>query len=467
LNILFSHGHEPDKCYFFSSVSEFLKEKNHSIIHMSFSSQEKFIYNSLDKESNEIIDMTKQLKKYSAILSKNDINKYDIDNLLEFTYKINEINKLDFSKKKLKDNAVRYINFLNDYTKNNEIDKIIAWNETYMFDSILKDFSEKNNFEFILFEAGLFRPNTITIDSKGINYNNSINRNKQFYININIDNPNFLNELTSIKEKELYKYQKKKEFKKKHFIKEKIKDFLDSRLLNKRLDLSLLANNEMILQKVFRRIDNFFILFKNKFINKYKHKDNFEMKIENYIFVPFQVNDDSQIISHSPNIKNMFELVELVIKAGKKINKTINDCTYKLVFKEHPKDTKTNYSHLYRNYNDHENVLFLQSGDTKELINNSSMVITINSTVGLEALMNFKKVITLGDAFYNIEGIVNHVENPKNLAKEIINVKNKTLDKELVKKFIYFLRYEYQMEGNWKEGSFNKKHLMNFINEDI
>ena len=40
----------------------------------------------------------------------------------------------------------------------------------------------------------------------------------------------------------------------------------------------------------------------------------------------------------------------------------------------------------------------------KEVLKKAELVITLNSTVGIEALLYGKPVLTLGDAFYNIKG---------------------------------------------------------------
>jgi len=102
-----------------------------------------------------------------------------------------------------------------------------------------------------------------------------------------------------------------------------------------------------------------------------------------YVFVPFQVESDSQIINHSNKIKKMQQLVDYVCE----------HVTGKIIFKTHPKQEIGEISipkrcKLYR------------TGTIHDFLPNCKYVITINSTVGVEALTYYKPIITLGDAFY-------------------------------------------------------------------
>jgi capsular polysaccharide export protein len=51
------------------------------------------------------------------------------------------------------------------------------------------------------------------------------------------------------------------------------------------------------------------------------------------------------------------------------------------------------------------NVYFANHAITSDLIKRAELIITVNSTVGLEALVLGKKVLVLGDAHYDIDGV--------------------------------------------------------------
>jgi capsular polysaccharide export protein len=165
----------------------------------------------------------------------------------------------------------------------------------------------------------------------------------------------------------------------------------------------------------------------------------------NYLFIPYQVFGDSQIIMFSPWIASMEQLTESVIRA-----KEQSGLDLWLVFKEHP-TCKNDYSGFKKRIlasNSH--VLFANGNSTQELIEHSQGVITINSSVGIESLLLGKKVITLGQAFYNIENLVLHADDIQQLIERIGEIQRWNFDEELRNKFLAYLR-EYLIEGSWKE----------------
>ncbi len=171
-----------------------------------------------------------------------------------------------------------------------------------------------------------------------------------------------------------------------------------------------------------------------------------------YIFIPLQVNYDSQIIYFSPWIKSMQQFFEV-------INSIANEFEFDFIFKAHPSDRVTNYENLIKKAE--KNVHFA-TNPTSELIKNAQAVITINSSVGIESLLFEKKVITLGEAFYNIEGIVKHAENSKELIDILKNLDSWEVDKKLIKNFLGYLYYEYLIPKSWKNP--DNKHFEKLTN---
>ena len=166
---------------------------------------------------------------------------------------------------------------------------------------------------------------------------------------------------------------------------------------------------------------------------------------QKFIFVPFQVDYDTQILLFSPWVSNMRELFALMEELSQKLGITF-------VFKEHPSSRKS-YEDLKRKQNKH--LIFANNYSTQELIQKASMVITINSTVGIESLLFHKKVITLGEAFYNIKGIVKHIKNKNELEKAL--QEGFEIDFDLVDRFLSYLYYDYLIEGNLK--AFNEQSV--------
>lgn len=176
---------------------------------------------------------------------------------------------------------------------------------------------------------------------------------------------------------------------------------------------------------------------------------------EKFIFLPFQVQDDTQVLLYSPYFKSMDELVHCVVNAVKQYNLTYGQDIW-IVAKEHPSDFgRVDYSFLKEKYQK-DNILFLRFYPTPDLIVQAQGVITLNSTVGLESLVRHKPVITLGNAFYNVDGLVCHVMQSDQLPDSIAFM-NTEPDHQLIDKFLYYLRYCYLAEGSWRQP--NEKHF--------
>ncbi len=161
-----------------------------------------------------------------------------------------------------------------------------------------------------------------------------------------------------------------------------------------------------------------------------------------YIFVPFQVAYDSQIIQFS-NFKGMEELFFLISEIANKLKKHF-------IFKEHPSDRVSNYEKLHKIAQKHPFIDFANNIDTQSLIQNAKAIITINSSVGMEALLFEKKVFVLGEAFYAIDGI-SIKANKKNLLEKL--QEDPPIDFSVVKKFLGYLYYEYLVADSWENPS--------------
>ncbi len=177
---------------------------------------------------------------------------------------------------------------------------------------------------------------------------------------------------------------------------------------------------------------------------KYRGKENFVYPPQ-YFFLPFQVKTDTQILLYSPQIHDMYELADRVYNALERFNRKYNR-NYWLVIKEHPSDFgRVNYDDLKKQYAGKQ-VVFTTTLPSSDLIESSKAVITINSNVGLEALFKGKPVITLGEIFYNVEGIVYHCTDLSKLEDEMEKAISNGINQELVDKFLYYLRYEYLVD---------------------
>lgn len=295
--------------------------------------------------------------------------------------------KLKYKKanKKLKLNFIKPVEYsleafilslrVSSLLKEKTPDLVVIWNGGRLKQRVVAETAKLHGLPVLYMENGLL-PNTTSADRKGVNYNSSVPKNKDFYLT------------------------KKYQF-----------NFSDTVKLDVRASTKKLSKTKTTLP-------------------------------EKFIFVPFQVESDSQIITHSPWIKSMRELFFLCKRYSEKKDKNI-----KFVFKEHP-SSDYKYDDLYNLESDQ--LIFANGTPTEKLIRKSEAIITINSSVGIESLLLKKKVITLGNAIYNIDGICKHASSIKELENHIDSIDSWIPDQNLISYFLGYLENEYSIKGSWR-----------------
>ncbi|NRT57119.1 capsule biosynthesis protein [Sphaerotilus uruguayifluvii] len=125
-----------------------------------------------------------------------------------------------------------------------------------------------------------------------------------------------------------------------------------------------------------------------------------------WFLVPLQVHDDSQIRHHS-RFAGMHDFIEEVMRSFA----ADAPGELHLAIKHHPMDIA--YSdhrplirHLTRQLGLHGRVHCLHDQHLPTLLDHALGVVTVNSTVGLQALHHGAPVLTLGEAVYGIPGLV-------------------------------------------------------------
>jgi capsular polysaccharide export protein len=187
------------------------------------------------------------------------------------------------------------------------------------------------------------------------------------------------------------------------------------------------------------------------------HKRKIEVGVElacNYIFVPFQVNFDSQVIINSPWLNSMESFYEMLLSV-------VDEMDEKFIFaiKEHPSDPRS-YAEFH---NKHPRIKFV-SGETEKLIRNSEAVVTLNSSVGIEAAMLEKKVIVLGNACYAINQMMLVVNSRKGLLAALKNLDVYEPNLNITRAFFTYLKNDYLLPYAWQDqiSGVNLEHQLLF-----
>jgi len=276
------------------------------------------------------------------------------------------------------------------YLKHNNPKVICIWNGHRLPEMAVRLAAKGLDIRIAYFENGLL-PNTTTMDFNGVNAFSSLPRNKEFYL----------------------EYGQGKG------------------------SLSLAATSLVVRNDHKRR-------------KTIEHGD-LESNLK-YIFVPFQVNFDSQVIINSPRVNSMDVFYETLLNTIE----LIEDKDIVFVIKEHPSDAKV-YSELH---NKHPRIIFTNN-NTEDLIRNAWAIITLNSSVGIEAAMLEKKVIVLGNACYAVDGMMLSVTPENELVDAINSLVVWEPDLDITRSFFSYLTNEYCLPGAWQNqiDAVDGKHL--------
>jgi len=346
-----------EKAYFFSRLSKGLKSREIIFLTTNYST-----YFFLKKNNHKVFLFQKFINN---LIFKSDL---DVEQTIYFDVKSNSLSKTS---------ALKQYNFLlNGFTnffKLNKVDEIILWNGSSLQGHIALSLSKKLKIKTYVFENANIE-GKIFIDSDGVNAASSI-ANKNL-----IDFEGFDDEKLKFY---LKNYKEKKELN--HVVHQAKKP---------KIRFATIINLFFVLfskYKIYERGFNFSNI-KKYFLKFYKFRfDDYNFKNKSYIFFPLQVSTDSQIILNSD--MSLIESLKLaIIKANEK--------KLDLVIKPHPAEVNIKILKQIIELKHKNDNIYLVNYNTFLLIKYSELIITINSTVGIEAMMYSKPILVFGKSFY-------------------------------------------------------------------
>jgi hypothetical protein len=150
-------------------------------------------------------------------------------------------------------------------------------------------------------------------------------------------------------------------------------------------------------------------------------------KKEKYVFFPLHFQPEAATSIYAKWFMDQATIVENIAKSI--------PLGYKLYVKEHAYGFGSKTYDFYKRIKKLRNVrLITPYADTFELIKNSSLVVTINSTVGWEASLFQKPVITFANIYYSVSDNIHKLKEIEDLQKLIReNIGKKTDYEELLK----------------------------------
>jgi hypothetical protein len=149
-----------------------------------------------------------------------------------------------------------------------------------------------------------------------------------------------------------------------------------------------------------------------------------------FVYFPLHVTDDykiQRIVPHCADQASLLEQVADVLPQG-----------HDLVLKEHPMSLGRNSIRLLRRLRRRANVRLVDPyTSTHELIRLAEAIVVISSTVGLEALLYDKPVLTLGDPYYAGFGVTLDVASFAELHEQVPELLRFRPDREQITRFLH------------------------------
>jgi hypothetical protein len=149
-----------------------------------------------------------------------------------------------------------------------------------------------------------------------------------------------------------------------------------------------------------------------------------------FIYFPLQVADDYKLLGLRPHLADQ---ESLIVEALDALPAGIH-----AVVKEHPMSIGRNSVRMLRRLaRDDRIVVVGPYTSSLELVRRSAAVVTISSTVGLEALLYGKPVLTLGRPFYSGYGVTLDADGPEEIAEQAARLVHFSPDRERVRHFLH------------------------------
>ena len=176
-----------------------------------------------------------------------------------------------------------------------------------------------------------------------------------------------------------------------------------------------------------------------------------------YLFAPLQVPGDSQLRLFGGRFKTVPDFIDALILASDALPKG-----WHLKIKEHPTADQS-YANLITGRS--PKVVLDNRSDTFALVAGSSGVITVNSSVGLEAMFFDKPVIACGESFWALEGLASSASDTGLISAFFAQPEAISFDTSARAAFLTYLLQDYYLAE--KDGMTEAPKILKRINAGI
>ena len=332
--------------------------------------------------------------------------------------------------------------FLRAYLQQHQISSVFLLGDCRLYHRLAKPVCDQLGINFMVFEEGYVRPDTITLERHGVNALSRLD-----FSTTAINASNFVSMKAPVaigatmKSRAVYAalYYCAAYFSRRTFL-----HYIHHRTANP-------------FGEAFSWIRGWVRKWLVKSSDKKVHHKLTTELSGRFVLVPLQVHDDSQKIYHSDYLSVEAFIEEVACSFAKHASKDQVLC-----FKHHPMDRGyTHYgqfiSHLTSQLGLSGRILYCHDNPLPELYRHACSVVTVNSTVGLSALLHNIPVKTMGKAIYDIKGLT-HQE-----ALDSFWQRPQPVDMELFEKFHSYLYRKTQVNGSFfKYWDFSCNNVLEF-----
>lgn len=281
--------------------------------------------------------------------------------------------------------------FLDDIFRRDDITDILLFGDCRSVHQVAVSGAKQHGIRIHVCEEGYFRPYWITLERDGVNGRSLLPRNPHWYRNVARDLPD---------------YGDGQPFRSSFFI----RAFHDVHYHIGSAINPLLYRGYRTHATVTAPREYAGYIRRLPLLRFYKEKNQSDIgqliaTKTPFYFLPLQLNGDAQIRVYS-DFTDMEAVIRHVMTS---FAQSAPEGTH-LVIKNHPLDMwDINYAKLVRQLSAQLSlegrVLYLETGDIGTLLKHARGVVTVNSTVGLQALTEGCPVYTLADPIYNFAGM--------------------------------------------------------------
>ncbi|CUX82842.1 hypothetical protein [Roseibaca calidilacus] len=164
-----------------------------------------------------------------------------------------------------------------------------------------------------------------------------------------------------------------------------------------------------------------------------------------FLFVPLQVPDDSQMILFAGWCGGLEGFIDALAEASAALPEG-----WHLRLKEHPSAKRSVRARIERHIAAGARLELDNARDSFAQLEASAGVLTVNSSMGLQAMFFDKPVIVTGEAFFAFEGVAHPAGSPQELAQLLADPDALGHDGDLRARFLTWLAHDYYIDFDGK-----------------